>query len=143
MKNLNKRLTTRDALAEVRGNKNFLIYSKDAEIRVRLAAEIYNVRKFQMHWNQEDLAKKIGSTQKVISKIENGEVNVGIELLGRLVASLMLTEDSLGKIFSCPVLLNFNSSTSASSSVVETNQKFSKAVLKPTSVATSILPNYL
>lgn len=37
--------------------------------------------------SQSELAKKIGTTQSVISRIENGSVNIGIDMLERIASA--------------------------------------------------------
>lgn len=87
-----------DAIAEARKSKEFKEYSKDADLRIKLAVEAYNARE-KMGWSQQKLAKEIGSTQKVISKIENGDVNIGVELLNRLAEKLNFDSRNLAMIF--------------------------------------------
>ena|SRR3989338_8883828 len=48
-----------------------------------VAEEIYNAR-MALKLSQQELAKKIGTTQKVISKIENADVNFGMDLILRI-----------------------------------------------------------
>jgi len=93
-----KRKTTIDPIADAMRDKSFFLHLKSARVAVRLAAEVYEKRK-QMGWSQIDLAKKIGTTQKVISNIESGDVNIGIGLLKRLVDGLGFSNDNLGSIF--------------------------------------------
>ncbi|MEK7164331.1 MAG: helix-turn-helix transcriptional regulator, partial [Patescibacteria group bacterium] len=62
-------------------------YAKEARARIVLATEIYQART-KKGLSQEALAKNTDTTQKVISKVENGEVNVGIDLIFRLAKAL-------------------------------------------------------
>ena len=64
-------------------------YAKEARARIVLAAEIYQART-KKGLSQEALAKNIATTQKVISKVENAEVNVGIDLIFRIMRALDL-----------------------------------------------------
>ena len=98
MKNINNRQINVDPIAEARKNKKFSSYSKSARIAIRLAVEIYKKRT-EKKWSQTKLAEEIGTTQKVISKIESGDVNIGIDLLKRLIDGLTLTDDDLANIF--------------------------------------------
>lgn len=98
MKNITK--NNRDAIAEARKNKKFLEYSESASLKLRLAVEIYNSRE-KLALSQQELASKIGSTQKVISRIENGDVNIGIDILSRLAKMLNFDSDSFVRIFGC------------------------------------------
>ncbi|KKW10161.1 MAG: transcriptional regulator [Candidatus Gottesmanbacteria bacterium GW2011_GWB1_49_7] len=67
-------------------------YKKVYEVmdaRMKLAIEISEQRA-HMGWSQQELAKKAETTQKVISKIENGDTNVGFDLLKRITSRLNL-----------------------------------------------------
>ena len=89
-----------DAMAEARKSKKFQEYSEDAALRLKLAIEVYKGRE-KIGLSQQKLAKEIGSTQKVISRIESGDVNVGIELLDRLAKRLNFNSDAFVRIFGC------------------------------------------
>lgn len=98
MKNIIK--NNRDVIAEARKNKKFLKYSESASLKLKLAVEIYNSRE-KLALSQQELAKEIGSTQKVISRIENGDVNIGIEIFSRLSKTLNFDSDCFVRIFGC------------------------------------------
>jgi|GEM_PF-1967254 len=103
MKNIiKKNKEIRDAMAEARKYKKFQELSNDVQLRLRLAVEIYRKREI-MGLRQQDLARKIGSTQKVISKLENGDVNVGIGLVNRIASALNFTVDNWSKIYNFTV----------------------------------------
>jgi ribosome-binding protein aMBF1 (putative translation factor) len=76
-----------DPMAKAKKNKLFDDYSKGARSRIVLATEIYKART-KKGISQQELAKQIKTTQKVISKIENAEVNLGIDLLIKITAYL-------------------------------------------------------
>lgn len=103
MKNTNNKINM-DAMAEARRDKLFQKYSDNAEVKLRLSIEVFKKRE-SFNLNQQKLAKKIGTTQKVISKIENAEVNLGIDLLGRIIRSLDFSSNDLAKIFGCSLVL--------------------------------------
>jgi transcriptional regulator with XRE-family HTH domain len=105
MKNINKKIKNKntDAIAEARKGKRFQQYSKDATSRIRLAVEIYNTRN-SMGLSQQALAKQIGSTQKTISRVENGDMNIGISLLNRFIEKLNFNSDTLARVFNCGIL---------------------------------------
>src|SRR5271165_6963632 len=65
-------------------------YAAMMAIRVRLAVEMYDARTAR-GWSQQELAAAVSTTQKVISKIESGDTNVGLDLLGRLTNCLGLS----------------------------------------------------
>jgi transcriptional regulator with XRE-family HTH domain len=108
MKNINKKIKNKniDAIAEARKGKRFQQYSKDATSRIRLAVEIYNTRN-SMGLSQQVLAKQIGSTQKIISRVENGDMNIGISLLNRFIEKLNFNSDTLARIFNCGIPYHF------------------------------------
>ena len=58
-------------------------------MRILLATEIYNAR-IKQGLSQQKLAKNIKTTQKEISKIENGQINVGIDLIYEIAKNLDL-----------------------------------------------------
>lgn len=96
MKSINKKNI--DAMAEARKYKKFQEAADGLGLKLRLAVEIYKERG-KLNLSQQDLAKKIYSTQKVISKLENGEVNVGLDLLSRLAAALSFTIENWSRIY--------------------------------------------
>jgi ribosome-binding protein aMBF1 (putative translation factor) len=85
MKNISKKNI--DPMAKARGYKEFDGYAKEARSRIILAAEIYKART-KKGISQQELAKQIKTTQKVVSKIENAEVNLGIDLMYKITAYL-------------------------------------------------------
>lgn len=87
MKSINNKKTNIDPVAEARKEKHFARYYTEAKERIRLGVEIYNTRE-KLKISQQELARKAGTTQKVISKIENGDVNIGFSLLNRIANSL-------------------------------------------------------
>ncbi len=96
MKNMNKK--NNDILADIKSHKKFLEYSNNTGVRLRLAVEVFNARE-RLGLNQQQLAMKLGSTQKVVSRIENGEVNIGIEFLNRLKIALNFSTEVLSRVF--------------------------------------------
>lgn len=110
MKTTNKKQLAIDPIAEARKNDSFSLHSKSARVSIRLAAEVYEKRK-QNCLSQIDLAKKIGTTQKVISNIENGDVNIGIDLLKRLVDGLGFSNNDLGSIFESSHIFSLQNNT--------------------------------
>ena len=97
MKNISKK--TRDVLAEVKNSPRYARLEKNAEWRIKFAIQVYNQRE-KIGLSQRELAKKIDSTQKVVSKIENGDVNVGIDLINRLADALQFDIENWSKTFS-------------------------------------------
>lgn len=103
MKNIMKKQI--DAMAELRKIKNFQSLSLAYDLRLRLAVEIYQQRELK-GWSQQDLAKETKTTQKVISKLENGEVNAGLDIVRRLGEVLDFSAENWAKIygFSLPAI---------------------------------------
>jgi transcriptional regulator with XRE-family HTH domain len=66
----------------VKGNKQKREYDLIRDL-LAISEEVYSHR-MGLKFSQEDLAKKVGTTQKVISKIENAEVNFGVDLILRI-----------------------------------------------------------
>tara|TARA_Y100000310_G_scaffold327919_1_gene395095 strand:+ start:1347 stop:1760 length:414 start_codon:yes stop_codon:yes gene_type:complete len=106
MKNTKNRKENVDFLAEIKNTKEYTKHAENADVKIKTAVEIYKARK-ELGISQQELAKKIESTQKVISKIENADVNIGSDLLYRITKVLNLQSDTLGRIFDCdtPVLM--------------------------------------
>ncbi len=96
MNNKNKKKAAYDPMAEARKNKDFPRYYKQAQDRIALAAELYRQRE-RMGISQKELAVKVGSTQKVISRIENADVNVGLSLLKRMAEALDFNCENWGR----------------------------------------------
>ena len=89
MKNTNNNKLKHDAMAKARKHPLFKKYSEEARARILLATEIYNART-EKGLSQQKLAKNIKTTQKEISKIENGQINVGVDLIYEIAKNLDL-----------------------------------------------------
>ncbi|HBB66588.1 MAG: hypothetical protein A2X28_05260 [Elusimicrobia bacterium GWA2_56_46] len=61
-----------------------------ADIEVRLALQIAKART-RSHMTQSQLAKAVGTTQSVISRIERANQNLTIKTLSRIAAALHAT----------------------------------------------------
>jgi ribosome-binding protein aMBF1 (putative translation factor) len=88
MKNINND-SKMDPMAKARKFPDFKKYSKEARARILLATEIYKARQ-KKGLSQQKLAQEINSTQKEVSKIENGQINVGLDTVFKIVQSLGL-----------------------------------------------------
>jgi ribosome-binding protein aMBF1 (putative translation factor) len=111
-----------DVLKEIKKSSKYELYSKGADVRIRLAVEVYNAREI-LSLSQSELAKKLSTTQRIISNIEDAEINIGIELLGRIVEVLKFDSCILSKVFKCdmgpyPYSLEAASSADNRSSIV-------------------------
>ena len=98
MKNINNKKANIDPMAEVRKSKYFSEFSKEAKQRINLGVEIYNKR-LSLSLSQQELAKKAKTTQKVISRIENGDVNIGFALLNKIAEALRFDYKNWGRVF--------------------------------------------
>ena len=56
------------------------------ELRYKIIEILVGLR-IQYKLTQAELAKKLGTTQTVVSRIENGSVNVGIDFLQKLATA--------------------------------------------------------
>ncbi len=86
-KNKNKKLGSLEA---TRAHPSYKKWSAIFGARLRLAVEIYDGRAAR-GWSQQELATAVGTTQKVISKIESADTNVGFELLRKIAGQLNLS----------------------------------------------------
>lgn len=64
-------------------NEDFKTAYEQKELRFKIIDILVGLR-LQYKLTQAELAKKLGTTQTVISRIENGSVNVGIDFLQKL-----------------------------------------------------------
>lgn len=64
-------------------NEDFKTVYEQKELRFKIIDILVGLR-LQYKLTQGELAKKLGTTQTVISRIENGSVNVGIDFLQKL-----------------------------------------------------------
>ncbi|AFV96630.1 MULTISPECIES: helix-turn-helix domain-containing protein [unclassified Sulfuricurvum] len=64
-------------------NEEFKTAYQQKELRFKIIDILVGLR-LQYKLTQGELAKKLGTTQTVISRIENGSVNVGIDFLQKL-----------------------------------------------------------
>lgn len=92
----NKKLNI-DPMKEAKRSEYFEQFSKEAKERIRLGVEIYNAREV-LGMSQQKLAKEAQTTQKVISRIENGDVNVGFALLSRIASVLNFNYENWSNI---------------------------------------------
>lgn len=102
MKDTSKKINM-DPLARVKESKNYDRYSEEADLKIRLAEEVFSMRQLY-ELSQKELAKKIGTTQKIISNIENADVNIGISLFYRIAKALKFTSVNLSKIYNADSL---------------------------------------
>jgi transcriptional regulator with XRE-family HTH domain len=102
MKNTNKI----SKIEKMRNNPKFSGYLRDANLRLKLGIEVYLARE-RKGLSQQQLAKNIGTTQRLISNIESGDINIGIELLNRIILNLGFDSQTVSKVFG----LNFETYT--------------------------------
>ncbi len=67
--------------------KNFDEKYSTAKIRLELAIQIANERE-KAGLSQKELAKKLNTTQSVISRIENGKQNISLDMLQKIANAL-------------------------------------------------------
>jgi len=64
-------------------DSQFKVEFEQKELRYKIVDILVGIR-VQYKLTQSELAKKLGTTQTVISRIENGSVNIGIDFLQKL-----------------------------------------------------------
>lgn len=90
-----------DPILEARKSSNFEKYSQEAEMKIRIAEEVFIARE-KSGLSQQNLAKIVGTTQRIISDLENGDLNPGSFLLFRIGKALNFTSHNFAKINNCP-----------------------------------------
>ncbi len=73
----------RTHLKESLQDKEFEAVYDNKELRYKIIDILVGIR-IQYKLSQAELAKKLGTTQAVISRIENGTVNIGIDFLQKV-----------------------------------------------------------
>jgi DNA-binding XRE family transcriptional regulator len=73
-------------LKESLKDDQFKLEYEKKEFRFKIIDILVNIR-MQYKLTQAELAKKLGTTQTVISRIENGSVNVGIDFLQKVATT--------------------------------------------------------
>jgi len=73
-------------LKESLKDEHFKLEYEKKEVRFKIIDILVNIR-MQYKLTQAELAKKLGTTQTVISRIENGSVNVGIDFLQKVATT--------------------------------------------------------
>lgn len=118
MKNMNNKKMQVDPIAEARKGKYFNQFSREAKERIKLGVEIYNAREI-LGMSQQKLAKEAQTTQKVISRVENGDVNIGFALLNRIASVLNFSYKNWSNIldFSIPYNIIFVGGKTTSNTV--------------------------
>jgi len=96
MKNIIKKKF--DPIGRARRDKRFVEFSRDANMRVNFGLEVYSRRR-ELGLSQQALAKKIKSTQKVISHIENAEVDIQSSTINKLNGVLNFGAESWSRIY--------------------------------------------
>jgi len=64
-------------------DEEFKAAYEDKELRYKVVDILVGIR-IQYKLSQAELAKKLGTTQAVISRVENGSVNIGIDFLQKV-----------------------------------------------------------
>jgi len=73
-------------LKEELKNPEFKQEWDNLELRYAIVKQLIKLRN-SYNLSQSELAKRIGTTQAVISRIENGSVNVGVDMINRIAKS--------------------------------------------------------
>ena len=67
------------------------------EIKLALARKLRQIRE-QHHWTQAELAKKVGSSQSRIAKMEAGDPTVSVDLLVKSLLAAGADRHELGRV---------------------------------------------
>ncbi|MCL4428067.1 MAG: helix-turn-helix domain-containing protein [Deltaproteobacteria bacterium] len=67
-------------------NKEFKKEWDKLELRYQFIQKLIALRE-ENKISQSELAKRVGTTQSVISRIENGSVNIGIDMIQRIASA--------------------------------------------------------
>jgi transcriptional regulator with XRE-family HTH domain len=60
---------------------------ENPQVRLRVGRKVKRLRLLR-GWSQEQLAERVGNTEKHISQVERGKVNVGIDVLASVASEL-------------------------------------------------------
>lgn len=72
---------------------------EEALIEMRLAlARAVKQRRLTLEWTQSELAKRLGSSQSRVAKLEAADASVSLELLVRSLLALGATRQDVGRI---------------------------------------------
>ena len=114
MKNTNKKISP---LAALKRQPRYLEFVRDSQMRLNFGLEVYR-RRQELGLSQQALAKKIFSSQKVISNIERGDVDLKSSTINRLNGVLNFSAIHWARIFnfSLPPLKMIISQPSAADS---------------------------
>ncbi|MFA5248599.1 MAG: helix-turn-helix transcriptional regulator [Patescibacteria group bacterium] len=84
-----KNIKYRDVMADAKKSQLFKKFSQEAKIKMMIADEVYKRRK-ELKIDQKKLAELAETTQRIISNIESGQINIGVSLLSRIAKALNL-----------------------------------------------------
>lgn len=79
--------TFQDHLKELLKNPEFKKEWEDSEVEFQLGCKLIEAR-LKRNLSQRELAKKVGTSQAAISRIESMEANPSLSLLKRIAAAL-------------------------------------------------------
>jgi len=120
MKNMNNKINRKTkGLDLTLNNPAYKKYYGMMDARVKLAVEINEARVVR-GWSQQELASEAETTQKVISKIESGDTNLGFDLLNKIAKPLNLRLQIGTTVFVAglePTVMNINYSAPESISM--------------------------
>jgi len=81
--------------------RDFLVLSSSeaqfVEIKLALARKLREVRE-EHHWTQAELAKKVGSSQSRVAKMEAGDPTVRVDLLVKSLLAAGANRDELARV---------------------------------------------
>ena len=104
-------------------------YREEVRRRIALASEIYKRRK-ELQLSQQELAKKVGATQSIISEIERADYNPGFGLLTRIGNALAFSAENWSEVhdFSLPsvAVIPLSATTNSKMEIAEDSENYEK-----------------
>lgn len=76
-----------DALKEVMTSPSFIKMKKEASFKVKIQVMVYKARE-KAKMSQQELARRVGTTQRIISNIESGLYCPGVFMFARIAEVL-------------------------------------------------------
>lgn len=86
-----KNIKYRDVMADAKKSPLFKKYAEAAKIKLAIADVVFGAR-ISAGMSQTDLAKRAGTSQRIISNIESGQINLGSDLRGRIAKALGIVD---------------------------------------------------
>lgn len=100
-----KKTRLQNAGWKVGSTDEFLELTPDESALVELKLNLANwvkARRLAQNWSQAELAKRIGSSQSRMARVEGGDPSVSLDLMFRAAFAAGATEKDLAKVVGAP-----------------------------------------